>query len=254
MEYGLIGEQLGHSYSQIIHESFGLYSYELCPLSKEAFPLFMQKRDFKGINVTIPYKRDVIPYLDELDEAARAIGAVNTIVNRDGKLIGYNTDVSGFLWMLKKHGIDPAHKKVLVLGTGGASAAVYAALHAAGARHILFVSRTAKETAVSYEEAYLHHTDVQLIVNTTPVGMFPHVDASPIDLSAFSECQAVIDVIYNPSETKLTAQAKALGMIGITGLDMLLAQAKYAAEHFLDRSFDDTLIENASKHLSFSRK
>ena len=251
MEYGLIGEKLGHSYSKIIHEAFGFYSYELCPLTREEFPIFMQQRHFKGINVTIPYKREVIPFLDEIDDAARAIGAVNTIVNRNGRLIGHNTDVSGFLWMLAHHGIDPAGKDVLILGTGGASAAVYAALQACRAHSIYFVSRTAKDGALTYEDARSGHTDAQLLINTTPVGMYPNVDASPIDLLPFSGCEAVVDVIYNPAETRLTAQAKALGMKGITGLDMLLAQAKYAAEYYLDRELSDALIHRAAKQLTF---
>lgn len=251
MEYGLIGEKLGHSYSKQIHEAFGFYSYELCPLSREEFPAFMERRDFKGINVTIPYKRDVIPYLDEMDEAARSIGAVNTIVNRGGRLIGHNTDFSGFLWMLRHNGICPGGQKVLILGTGGASAAVLAALRAEKAREILFVSRSGKDGAATYEEALASHTDADLIVNTTPVGMYPNVDTSPIDLTPFTRCRAVVDLIYNPAETKLTAQAKALGMTGVTGLDMLIAQAKYAAEFYLDRELDEALIPRTASLLTF---
>jgi shikimate dehydrogenase len=251
MEFGLIGEKLGYSYSRIIHESFGLYPYELRPLSREDFPVFMKQRDFKGINVTIPYKRDVIPWLDEMDESARAIGAVNTIVQKDGKLIGHNTDFSGFRWMLKKNGIQAEGRKALILGTGGASAAILAALQAEGASEIYFVSRSGKDGALTYQEAAQKHADARLIVNTTPVGTFPKVDASPLDLTPFVRCEAVADIVYNPAETRLTAQAKSLGMTAATGLDMLIAQAKYAAEYFLDRPLPDELMEKAAARLTF---
>ncbi len=250
MEYGLIGASLGYSYSKMIHESFGYYPYELCPLNETEFEVFMQKREFKGINVTIPYKRAVMSYLDELDPAARAIGAVNTVVNHNGYLVGHNTDYAGFAWMLDHHNINPYGQKVLILGTGGASAAVYAVLKHKGAREILFVSRTGKDGAATYEEAATRHWDANLIVNTTPVGTFPNVDAAPVDLTDY-RCRAVVDLIYNPKQTKLISQARSLHMKGITGLDMLIAQAKYAAEYFLEQPLGDELIEKAAKHLIF---
>lgn len=249
MEYGLIGEKLGHSYSKQIHEKLAAYTYDLCPLTREEFPVFMERRAFRAINVTIPYKKDVIPYLDELDENAAAIGAVNTIVNRDGRLVGHNTDFSGFAYMMRETGINAAGKKVLVLGTGGASAAVLAVLRRQGAARVISVSRTGKDGAVTYEECAALHRDASLIVNTTPVGMYPAVDASPLDLAPFSGCEAVLDVIYNPGETKLTAQAKALGMKGVTGLSMLVAQAKYACEFFLETTLPDDLIPRITEEI-----
>ena len=249
MEYGLIGEKLGHSYSKQIHEKLAAYTYDLCPLTREEFPVFMEQRAFRAINVTIPYKKDVIPYLDELDENAAAIGAVNTIVNKDGRLVGHNTDFSGFAYMMREAGINAAGKKVLVLGTGGASAAVLAVLRRQGAARVISVSRTGKDGAVTYEECAALHRDAALIVNTTPVGMYPAVDASPLDLAPFSGCEAVLDVIYNPGETKLTAQAKALGMKGVTGLSMLVAQAKYACEFFLETTLPDDLIPRITEEI-----
>lgn len=249
MEYGLIGEKLGHSYSKIIHEKLADYTYELNPLTKDEFTDFMEKHDFKGINVTIPYKKDVIPYLDEMDESARAIGAVNTIVNRDGRLYGYNTDCPGFCYMMEQADVDPCGKKVLVLGTGGAAQAILAALQQKKAGEILSVSRSGKGGAITYEDCIHLHSDAQIIVNTTPVGMYPNVDAAPLDLTPFRDCEAVLDVIYNPAETRLTAQAKALGMKAATGLTMLVAQAKYACEFFTGRQLDDSLIPQITEEL-----
>lgn len=273
MEYGLIGEKLGHSYSKQIHEMLADYTmmdkispthrdthshipfkyiYDLCPLTREEFPLFMKQREFKAINVTIPYKKEVIPYLDQLDAHAAAIGAVNTIVNKNGQLIGHNTDFSGFAYMMKEAGVNAAGKKVLVLGTGGASAAILAVLKKQGASEILSVSRTGKGEAVTYEACISRHRDAKLIVNTTPVGMYPAVDASPLELAPFTDCEAVLDIIYNPGETKLTAQAKTLGMKGITGLSMLVAQAKYAYEFFLETSLPDEVIPQITEKIRAS--
>ncbi|MCI9068342.1 MAG: shikimate dehydrogenase [Lachnospiraceae bacterium] len=252
MEYGLIGEKLGHSYSKQIHEKLADYTYDLCPLTREEFPVFMEQKAFKAVNVTIPYKKDVITYLDEMDENAAAIGAVNTIVNKDGRLVGHNTDFSGFAYMMKEAGISASGKKVLVLGTGGASAAILAVLKRQGAAKVISISRTGKGDAVTYEECISLHRDAALIVNTTPVGMYPAVDASPLDLAPFSGCEAVLDVIYNPGETRLTAQAKALGMKGVTGLSMLVAQAKYACEFFLDTALPDDLIPRITEEIRAS--
>ncbi len=250
MEYGLIGEKLGHSYSKRIHERLASYDYRLLPLSREQFVSFMEARDFKGINVTIPYKKEVIPYLDEMDEAARAIGAVNTIVHRDGRLCGYNTDCPGFCYMMRTAKVDPAGKKALILGTGGAAQAVFAALRAKQAGEIRFVSRSGKEGALTYEECVRLHSDARLIINTTPAGMYPHVDESPLDLTPFTGCEAVLDVIYNPSETRLTAQAKHLGMKAATGLSMLVAQAVYACGLFLGTPLPDERIPAIMEELS----
>lgn len=234
MEYGLIGEKLGHSASPEIHGKLADYSYELCPLTKEEFPTFMKKRDFKGINVTIPYKQDVIPYLEKMDERAKAVGAVNVIVNRDGKLYGSNTDMPGFMYMVKKNGIDMNGKKVVLLGNGGAAQAVKAAIRELGAAELIVVDvRTFEnDNVITYEECFEKHTDADIVVNTSPLGMYPNVDNSPVDLTRFPKCKAVVDIIANPLVTKLVAQARDLGMIGITGLEMLVAQAKYGSEIF----------------------
>ena len=201
MDYGLIGEKLGHSYSKIIHEKLADYTYDLCPLSKEEFKDFMEKREFKAINVTIPYKKDVIPYLKEMDESATAIGAVNTIVNKEGNLYGYNTDMPGFIYMVNQNKIQMKDKKVVVLGNGGAAQAIKAAVQKLGAREMIVVDIVPAEGVISYDECFTHHTDADILVNTSPVGMYPKVDASPVDLTAFPHCQAVLDVIYNPITT-----------------------------------------------------
>lgn len=243
MDYGLIGGKLGHSYSKEIHEMLADYTYELHPLSKEEFGDFMEKRDFKAINVTIPYKRDVIPFLYEMDDNARAIGAVNTIVNKNGKLYGYNTDFSGFMYMLKKHNINASGKKCVVLGDGGASKAVVAVLEKMGAKEVIIVDIVKTESAITYDECFVKHTDAGFIANASPVGMYPECDASPVDLKRFPDCEAVVDVIYNPLETKLVSQAKELGMTGVNGLEMLVAQALYAAGFFLGTKLDEAKID-----------
>ncbi len=250
MEYGLIGETLGHSSSKQIHEQLADYCYEPHPLSPEEFPVFMEEKNFRAINVTIPYKKAVIPYLTAMDDSATAIGAVNTIVNRNGNLYGYNTDMPGFIYMVKKNGIEMAGKKVVVLGNGGASQAVQAAIRKLEAGQLIVVgNRTLAEGILTYEECFQNHSDADIVVNTSPVGMFPKVDASPVDLKHFPHCEAVLDIIANPLTTKLTAQAKELGMKGITGLEMLVAQAKYAVEIFLDTKIPEEKIDEIYQNM-----
>lgn len=243
MEYGLIGEKLEHSYSKIIHEILADYTYELCPISLEEFPIFMKKRYFKAINVTIPYKKEVIPYLDEIHEHAQYIKAVNTIVNHDGKLKGYNTDYDGFLYMIKKHNIEIRGRKVLVIGNGGAAQAVLAVLKDLNASDIVIVKYKQEPDTVTYEEAAKNHLDASVIVNTSPVGMYPNVDVSPMDITLYTHLNAVIDIIANPSITKLMRQARSQGIMAINGLEMLVAQAKYAIEIFLDIKIEDSAID-----------
>ena len=243
MNYGLIGEKLGHSFSKEIHEALADYSYELCPLNPKEFHAFMQARQFKAINVTIPYKKEVLPYLDEIDTAAKTIGAVNTIVHKNGKLKGYNTDYDGFRYMLIKHHIKVSDKKVLILGNGGASAAVQAVIKDADAKELIVVSPSAKNGAISFAEVYAKHRDVQIIINTSPKGMYPHVDEAPIDLQDFPSCEAVLDIIYNPLVTRLGLQAKKYGIPFVGGLEMLVAQAVYAVNYFLDASFTNADID-----------
>lgn len=249
MRYGLIGEKLGHSYSKIIHEKLADYIYDLIPLDSEEFHAFMEEKDFTAINVTIPYKQKVNPYLDELHETAKAVGAVNTIVNNQGVLTGYNTDFYGFEYMLIHNNIEIEGKKCLVLGNGGAARAVVAVLEHLKAGEILIVSRTASESTISYEDCYQNHSDSDIIINTTPLGMYPNIDASPIDLTTFKKCQAVVDLIYNPLDTKLTLQARELGIKSVTGLLMLVAQAKQAIEYFLGMKLEDDVIDKITSEL-----
>lgn len=243
MEYGLIGEKLGHSFSKTIHEKLADYTYEITPLSKEEFKPFMEARAFKAINVTIPYKKEVIPYLDSMDDNAKSIGAVNTIVHTNGKLIGHNTDFSGFYYMLNHNGIVIKDKKVVVLGNGGAAQAVIAVLRHLQAREIIIVNIIPDNSSISYEECFEKHLDAQILVNTTPVGMYPKIEESPVDVSLFPHCESVVDIVYNPLQTKLLLQAKELGIKGINGLEMLVAQAKYAVEFFLEKEISDSEIE-----------
>ena len=247
--YGLIGEKLGHSYSKLIHEQLADYTYDLIPLSKEEFHPFMKAHDFAAINVTIPYKQAVIPYLDELSDSAKAIGAVNCIVNRDGRLCGYNTDYSGFLYSLRKNNIQVTGEKVLVLGNGGAAKAVVAALLSLKPKELVTVKYKEEPGVVTYEQAAKLHTDASLLVNTSPVGMYPKVSESPIDLLPYQNLKAVVDIIYNPSTTKLLAQAKEQNVTAVNGMEMLVAQAKYAVELFLDQELSDDRIEEVMKHL-----
>ncbi len=247
--YGLIGEKLGHSYSKLIHEQLADYTYDLIPLSKEEFHPFLQQHDFAAINVTIPYKQAVIPYLDEISESARAIGAVNCIVNKDGRLCGYNTDYAGFLYTLRNNNITITGEKVLVLGNGGAAKAVVAALASLGPKELITVKYKEEPGVITYEQAARMHSDASVIVNTSPVGMYPNVDASPMDIAPYEALIAVVDIIYNPTTTKLLAQAKERGIIAVNGLEMLIAQAKYAVELFLDTDLPDEKIEEVMHSL-----
>lgn len=244
MEYGLIGAKLGHSYSKIIHEAVCGYSYELHPLpTEEEAHAFMQAKAFKAINVTIPYKKLVIPYCDEVEPRAAAIGAVNTVVNRDGKLYGYNTDYTGFAYLARCHGVKFAGAVVLVLGTGGTHNTVTAVCQDAGAKQVLTASRTGKDGALTYEKAQ-QHPEINIIINTTPAGMYPNVGVCNLDVAAMPDLEAVVDVVYNPDKTELILRAEEAGVpVAVGGLEMLVAQAVYAAEYFLDRKFEDAPVE-----------
>ena len=248
--YGLIGARLGHSYSKIIHEKIADYTYTLLPLPTEAEArAFFEKREFAAVNVTIPYKQMVIPCCDEVDPRAKAIGAVNTVVNRGGKLYGYNTDYAGFAYLAKAHGVDFAGKTVLVLGTGGTHATVSAVCRDGGAKEILTASRTGKDGALTYEQAAAR-SDVQIVVNTTPCGMYPQTGQCLLDIAALPQLQAVLDVVYNPFSTELVLRAKDRGLAAAGGFEMLVAQAVYAAEYFTGRTLDcETLIPKISREL-----
>ena len=227
MKCGLLGRKLGHSYSPQIHAQLADYSYELFEKEPEELEDFLRNGDFTGINVTVPYKKDVIPFLNEMTPRAKKLGAVNTIVRRDGKLIGHNTDYFGFLTMVRSSGLEVAGKKVLVLGSGGASNTAVAVLEELGAQ-VLVISRSGKN---SYENLHLH-ADAALIVNTTPVGMYPNTGASPVDLDLFPKLEGVLDVVYNPARTQILLEAEKRGLVAVNGLLMLVAQAQEAAEWF----------------------
>lgn len=254
MRYGLIGEKLGHSFSKIIHEKLADYTYDLIPLSLEELDVFMCEKEFSAINVTIPYKETVIPYLDEVDPKAAKMGAVNTVVQRNGKLFGYNTDYFGFRYMLEHNHIQIAGKKVLVLGRGGASKAVIAVLEDMGAAEIHTIYYKIAEDSISYETCYALHTDAQVIVNTTPVGMYPNSGHTPIDLTPFTKLEAVADVVYNPLRTRLVLDAEEKGCQAIGGLEMLVGQAKYAVEIFMDQSLPEDSIDVVYKDLMAERR
>ena len=238
MDYGLIGERLPHSFSKEIHEKLGYYQYSLKELKKEELRGFILQKNFKAINVTIPYKQDVIPLLDELDPDAQTIGAVNTIVNRGGVLCGYNTDFGGMKALIERAGVVVKYKKVLILGTGGTSLTARAICERLGAKDILRVSRSESEDAITYEEAYADHSDADVIINATPCGMFPGIFDCPVELERFPKLSGVIDVIYNPLNTSLILSAKERGVEAGGGLYMLVAQAVLAAEKFLGRELD----------------
>ena len=239
MQCGLLGRKLGHSYSPQIHSQLGSYDYRLFEKEPEELDDFLKSGDFTGLNVTIPYKKDVIPFLDELSPRAKALGAVNTIVRRSGKLIGHNTDYFGFETMLLSTGVSLQGKKALVCGSGGASSTACAVLKAHGA-NVIVLSRTGNDNYQNLNR----HSDAALIVNATPVGMYPNVEASPIeDLAAFPMLEGVLDLVYNPARTSILLKAEALGIPCVNGLRMLVAQAKESAEWFTGEPIDDSCIE-----------
>ncbi|MBU3820124.1 MAG: shikimate dehydrogenase [Candidatus Faecalibacterium intestinavium] len=241
MEYGLIGSRLGHSYSKIIHEMLCDYQYELCPLPTEAEArAFLEKKAFQAINVTLPYKRLVMEYCAEIDPRAEAIGAVNTVVNRGGRLVGYNTDYMGFEYLCRSHGVEFKGRTVLILGTGGTHNTTSAVARSLGASRILTVSRTPDPAKgeLSYREAVA--SGAQIVINTTPAGMYPNVGTCSLDVASMPGLEAVLDVVYNPYRTELLLRAEEAGVpITAGGLEMLVGQAVYAAEYFLGRPFAD---------------
>lgn len=249
MKYGLIGEHLTHSYSCEIHAQIADYEYELHELAPSELGGFLTKREFNAINVTIPYKQDVIPYLDGISDTAKRIGAVNTIVNRGGKLYGDNTDFAGMLALAKHIGVDMKGKKVLILGTGGASKTGHALAEYMGAESVYYVSRSGKNGSITYEQAVSEHSDAQVIINATPVGMFPKQGGRPIDISAFPKLEGVLDAIYNPLRTNLILDAQERGIPAEGGLYMLSAQAVHAAAVFQDIPLDESLVDKAFKRV-----
>lgn len=249
MRCGLLGKTLAHSYSPQIHAQLADYSYELFERHENEIAELLKNAD--GLNVTIPYKQTVMPYLDELSDTARGIGSVNTIVKRaDGTLFGDNTDIYGFKYLLKRADIDVKNKKAIVLGSGGTSKTAVYALKELGAADVAVISRSGED---NYENIS-RHADADVLINTTPVGMFPNNGCAAVDLSIFTKLSGVADVIYNPSKTALILQAERMGIPCTGGLPMLVAQAKRSAELFTDRGIDDSEIERITRALERQMK
>lgn len=247
--FGLLGERLGHSFSPQIHSVFGDYEYKLFPVAPEAIDAFFTKREFDGINVTIPYKQTVIPYCQSLSPIAERLHSVNTITTLpDGTLYGDNTDYKGFLYMLRNADISVKGKKVLVLGSGGSSHTVCTTCEDEGASEIIVFKRADIDNYVNLKL----DSDIQIIINTTPVGMYPDNGKCPVNLSDFPNCEAVCDLIYNPQKTVLLLQAEKLNINYVNGMTMLVAQARYSSEQITGVPLDDTIIEKAVRTVSSS--
>ena len=249
MKYGLIGEKLGHSFSKEVHSMLSDYEYEICEIPRDGLDAFMREASFKAINVTIPYKESVIPYLSYISDEAKKIGSVNTIVNRGGKLYGYNTDFFGMVSLINKMRLSIKGKKTVILGTGGTSKTAFAVVESLGAEPIITVSRTKKDGAIDYEELMKDHLDAEIIINTTPVGMYPDNFSSPVDISPFTKLEGVIDAIYNPLRTSLVIDALERGIKAEGGLYMLVAQAVYASEIFLDTKYPTEKLDKIYKKI-----
>ena len=247
LKCGLLGRKLGHSYSPAIHNMLSDYSYELFEREPEQLEDFLLHGDWDGINVTIPYKKTVLPYCRELGPLAKEIGSVNTIVRRpDGSLFGDNTDAYGFESLVKKSGIEVRGKKALVLGSGGASVTVVAVLKRLGAASVTVISRSGENNYDNIQK----HADAKIIVNTTPLGMYPNNGQAAVNLETFPDCEGVLDVVYNPARTALLLQAESLGIAHAGGLYMLVAQAKRSSEIFTGSSIPDSETERIEKLLS----
>ncbi len=249
MEYGCIGEKLGHSFSKEIHNALASYEYSLKELKREELPEFFKNKDFKAINVTIPYKQDVIEYLDWISDEAKSINAVNTIVNKDGKLYGHNTDFYGLKALIERENVSLKGKKVAVLGSGGTSNTAFAVANFLEALSVLKVSRNNKDGYITYDELYEKYSDCEIIINTTPCGMFPKTGVSAVDLEKLPKVEAVFDAVYNPLNSKLILDAKAKNITAVGGLYMLVSQAAYAVEKFIEAPVDNAKVEDIFKNL-----
>lgn len=249
MEYGCIGEHLKHSFSKEIHNALTDYDYVIKELTPEELPVFMIEKQFKAINVTIPYKRDVIPFLDWIPPEAEEINAVNTIVNKDGKLYGYNTDFLGLKSLIERADVSLKNKTVAILGSGGTSSTAYAVAKSLGAENILRVSRNSRDGFITYSELYEKYSTCNIIINTTPCGMYPNIGESAVDLNKLPFTQAVFDAVYNPLQSKLLCDAKAKGLTAVGGLYMLVSQAAYAVEKFIDMPVDTNKVESIFQKL-----
>lgn len=239
--YGLLGRTLGHSRSPMIHKLLADYDYQLFETEPEKLDAFFLKKDFAGINVTIPYKQQVIPYLSELSPVAERIGAVNTVVKRaDGSLFGENTDYYGFVKMLERAGAVIEGKKCVVLGSGGASRMAVTALKDLGGASVTVISRNGVH---NYENIYEEQGDADVLVNTTPVGMYPDIHSTPVDVTRFRKLSGVYDLVYNPRPTRLLQEGAQAGIPVSDGLYMLVAQAKMAAELFTGEKIPEKRLE-----------
>ena len=249
MQYGCIGEHLAHSFSKEIHGQLREYLYELKEIPLGGLDAFLTERDFKAINVTIPYKQDVIPYLKEVEETAAAIGAVNTVVNRGGELYGYNTDFGGMADLIRRTGIDLKDKKVLIFGTGGTSKTAMAVAKHLGAATVRKVSRSEKPGVLTYAQVLEQHLDAQVLINTTPRGMFAREGGMPLDPTLFPNLCGAIDAVYNPLRTEFILKARSMGVPAAGGLYMLVRQAVLASEIFLDTKYPDSVTEDVYRKI-----
>lgn len=254
MKYGLIGETLSHSFSAQVHKQLFDYEYDLLELAPYEVEAFLKDREFSAVNVTIPYKETVIPHLDVVDENALTIGAVNTIVNRDGKLYGYNTDILGFKALIERNNITLADKKVLIFGSGGTSKTAMTVACAMRCREVYRVSRGEREGCITYEQALNQHADAQIIINTTPCGMCPNLGVSAVNLDSFPALEGVVDVVYNPLRTKLVCGAQARDIPAVGGLYMLVAQAAFAAEHFVGTTVANKRIDEIYQEILLEKE
>ena len=249
MKYGLIGQTLSHSFSAPIHQALSGEEYLLKEVPQEGLEAFFSERDFCAVNVTIPYKSACLRYLDVIDSRAEAIGAVNTVVNRDGKLYGYNTDYYGLKALIEKNAVSLCGKTVLILGSGGTSLTAEKVAEDMGAARILRVSRGEKPGTIPYEEAYQKYKEAQVLINTTPVGMYPHTEGMAADIAAFTQLEAVFDVVYNPLRTDLVLASRQRGIIAEGGLFMLVAQAVFASELFFNKHYESAVLEKTYRRI-----
>lgn len=249
MKYGLIAQKLSHSFSKEIHGKLFDYDYQLRELAPEELGAFLKQREFAAVNVTLPYKETVIPYLDEISETARAIGAVNTIVNRGGKLFGDNTDFSGMVALIARAGIEVKGKKVLVLGSGGTSKTAKAVAQHLGCKEVFRVSRSGRDGCITYEAAVQSHSDAQVLINTTPCGMYPNIDKTAVDVEHFPALEAIVDAVYNPLRSALVCDALQKGIAAVGGLYMLVAQAAYAAQLFVNETVPQEKVETIYRQM-----
>ena len=242
---GLLGEHLSHSFSPMIHKMLADYSYSIFEVAPADLGDFVKCGELDAFNVTIPYKKDVMPYLDEISDEARAIGAVNVVVRKNGKLYGYNTDYFGFSYMLDSAKIDVNGKKALLFGNGGAAATIRAVLRDKGIGELIII-----DIADNTPETLAKHTDARIIINSTPVGMYPNNRKAVVDIELFPNCEAALDIVYNPARTELLLSAEKKGIAAVGGLSMLVAQAARGFELFTDSSYEDGIIEKIIAKIS----